>query len=121
LVGPTGLAFDAARDTLYVASTADNGVYAIPKAATTGFRQGKGNLVVQDDAHLHGPLGLALAPNGDLIVSNGDAVNQDPNQLNELEVINSISAGGLSHEVPRCLDQSDRPGEPGASVAARAL
>jgi uncharacterized protein (TIGR03118 family) len=85
LVGPTELAFDAARDILYVASTADNAIYAIPKAAATGPRQGKGNLVVQDDAHLHGPIGLALAPNGDLIVSNGDAVNQDLNQLNELD------------------------------------
>jgi hypothetical protein len=85
LVGPAGLAFDAARDILYVASTADNAIYAIPKAADTGFRQGKGQLVVQDDTHLHGPLGLALAPNGDLIVSNGDAVNPDPNQLNELD------------------------------------
>jgi sugar lactone lactonase YvrE len=85
LVGPAGLAFDAARDILYVASTADNAIYAIPMAAVTGFRQGKGNLVVRDDAHLHGPIGLTLAPNGDLIVSNGDAVNPDPNQLNELD------------------------------------
>ena len=79
------LAFDAVHDILYVASTADNAIYAIPKAAVTGFRQGKGKLVVRDDAHLHGPISLALAPNGDLIVSNGDAVNQDPNQLNELD------------------------------------
>src|SRR5207244_8507643 len=41
-------------------------------------------LVFQDDTHLHGPLGLTLAPNGDLIVTNGDAVNPDPNQPNEL-------------------------------------
>jgi len=85
LVGPAGLAFDTAKDILYVASTADNAIYAIPKAAVTGFRQGKGQLVVQDNAHLHGPIAVALAPNGDLLVSNGDAVNQDPNQLNELE------------------------------------
>src|SRR5206468_8873585 len=74
VVGPAGLAYDAARDVLYVASTADNAIYAIPKAAVTGSRQGKGQLVVNDSAHLHGPVGLVLAPNGDLIVSNGDAV-----------------------------------------------
>ena len=35
-------------------------------------------------AHLRGPLGLVLAPNGDLITSNGDAVNADPTQPSEL-------------------------------------
>jgi hypothetical protein len=44
-----------------------------------------GRLVVKDDTHLHGPLGLVLAPNGDLIVSNGDAQNPDTNQPNELD------------------------------------
>jgi hypothetical protein len=29
---------------------------------------------------LHGPLGLVLAPNGDLIAANGDGVNADPTQ-----------------------------------------
>jgi hypothetical protein len=43
-----------------------------------------GNLISNDPFHLHGPLGLALAPNGDLLTSNGDAQNQDPNQLNEI-------------------------------------
>jgi len=38
----------------------------------------------QDNAHLRGPLGLVLAPNGDLITANGDAVNPDPNQTSEL-------------------------------------
>jgi hypothetical protein len=78
------LAFDAQRDILYVASTGDNAIYAIKHAATTGDDNGQGKVVVQDPQHLHGPLGLTLAPNGDLIASNGDAVNQDPNQLNEL-------------------------------------
>jgi hypothetical protein len=33
---------------------------------------------------LHGPLGMAMAPNGDLIVSNNDAINPDPTQPSEL-------------------------------------
>jgi uncharacterized protein (TIGR03118 family) len=84
VVGPTGLAFDPARDVLYVASTADNAIFAIPNAAVTMQDNGTGQLVVQNDPHLHGPLGLVLAPNGDLIASNGDAINQDPNHPNEL-------------------------------------
>jgi uncharacterized protein (TIGR03118 family) len=84
VVGPTGLAFDPSRDILYVASTADNAIYAIRNASDTEHDHGTGRLVFNDPAHLHGPLGLVLAPNGDLIAANGDAVNQDPNNLNEL-------------------------------------
>jgi len=75
VVGPTGLAFDAKTDTLFVASTADNAIFAIPNAAIASRSHGTGEAIVQNDPHLHGPLGLVLAPNGDLIVSNGDAVN----------------------------------------------
>ena len=41
-------------------------------------------MVYKDATHLHGPLGLVLAPNGDLIAANGDAVNPDANHPNEL-------------------------------------
>jgi DNA-binding beta-propeller fold protein YncE len=84
VVGPTGLAYDAKTDTLYVAATGNNAIYAIAKASVTNTDQGRGQAVVIDPQHLHGPLALALAPNGDLIAANGDAVNPDPNQLNEL-------------------------------------
>ena len=33
---------------------------------------------------MRGPLALAFAPNGDLITSNGDAVNADPNHPSEI-------------------------------------
>jgi hypothetical protein len=39
---------------------------------------------VSDPVHLHGPLGLARAENGDLISAQGDAVNPDPNQPSEI-------------------------------------
>ena len=84
IVGPTGLAFDPKKDVLYVASTDDNSIYAIANALHTRADRGKGRLVYQDQAHLRGPLGLVLAPNGDLITSNGDAVNPDPTQASEL-------------------------------------
>jgi hypothetical protein len=83
-LGPTGLAFDTHRNTLFVASTADEAVYAIPKASKATSSAGIGSLIFQDSTHLHGPLGLTQAPNGDLIVANGDALNADPNQPSEL-------------------------------------
>jgi uncharacterized protein (TIGR03118 family) len=84
VIGPTGLAYDAKHDILYVASTGDNAIFAIPDAKDRQTDVGMGKLIYQDDAHLHGPLGLVLAPNGNLLATNGDAVNQDPNHLNEI-------------------------------------
>jgi uncharacterized protein (TIGR03118 family) len=84
VVGPTGLAFDPHTDTLFVASTADNAVFAVRDAAITQMDHGTGQLVFNDPTHLHGPLGLTLDTNGDLIAANGDAVNPDPNNANEL-------------------------------------
>src|SRR5262249_27741174 len=83
-VGPTGLAYNSATGVLYVASTDDNAIFAIPKAARTHSDHGMGSLVYHDPAHLRGPLGLMLAPNGDLLTSNGDAINGDPNQPSEI-------------------------------------
>jgi DNA-binding beta-propeller fold protein YncE len=83
-LGPTGLAFDSATNTLYVASTADNTVFAISRAASRFSDAGTGRVVYQDPVHLHGPLGMTFAPDGNLIVANGDAINSDPNQPSEL-------------------------------------
>lgn len=84
VVGPTGLAYNAAKDTLYVASTSDNEIFAVPHAGKSTTDGGTGSLIYQDSVHLHGPLGLLQAPNGDLITANGDAINGDPNQPSEL-------------------------------------
>ena len=84
VLGPTGLAYDGKSGTLYVASTDDNAIYAVPNAAKATSAVVKGTLIFNDSKHLHGPLGLALAPNGDLISSQGDAVNPDPNQQSEI-------------------------------------
>ncbi len=83
VLGPTGLAFDAESDTLYVASTADNAIYAVYNAshATSAVHRG---VLVFADAHLRGPLALKLAPNGDLLAANGDAVNGDPLHPSEI-------------------------------------
>ncbi|MCX5543946.1 hypothetical protein M3A49_31455 [Paraburkholderia sp. CNPSo 3076] len=84
VVGPTGLAYDGQHDVLYVASTGDNAVFAVYGAAGANHSGGVGRLIYQDNTHLHGPLALALAPNGHLVTANGDAVNADPQQPSEI-------------------------------------
>jgi len=84
VIGPTGLVFDSRKDLLYVASTGDNEIFSIASAGTTTTDNGMGSLVYSDPAHLHGPLALAMAPNGDLLTSNGDAVNPDPKHNSEI-------------------------------------
>ena len=84
VVGPGGLAYNAKTGTLYVASQFDNSIYAIHNAGHTSRDRGRGKLLVHDPTNLHGPIGLTLAPNGNLIAANSDAVNVDPNQPSTL-------------------------------------
>jgi sugar lactone lactonase YvrE len=84
VVGPTGLAYDPHADVLYVASTADNEIFAVTGAATATSSRGTGKVIFQDNTHLHGPLGLVLAPNGNLISAQGDAINPDPAHQSEI-------------------------------------
>ncbi|MHA6822225.1 hypothetical protein ACQUKI_11900 [Ralstonia pseudosolanacearum] len=84
VVGPTGLAYDPLQDVLYVASTNDNKVFAISHATKLANDNGPGNVIYQDSNHLRGPLALALAPNGDLVTANGDAINADANHASEI-------------------------------------
>lgn len=84
VLGPTGLAHDAQRDVLYVASTQDNAIFAVRDASDRHGDAGMGRAVVTDTTHLHGPLALALAANGDLISAQGDAVDGDPAQPSEI-------------------------------------
>ena len=84
VVGPTGLLYDSASGVLYVASTEDNAVYAISAAEVTKANEGKGKLIYHDTAHLHGPLGLAEAPNGHLLVTNSDVINANAKEPSEI-------------------------------------
>ena len=85
VVGPTGLAYDSEHDVLYVASTDDNKIFAIGDAGDRTTAVDQGTVIFSDPQHLHGPLGMVLAPDGNLIVANGDAVNAGgtPNDLVE--------------------------------------
>ncbi len=81
---PTGLVYNPKTGDLYVASTADNKVFVLHDAATTDKDEGTGQVLYADNTHLHGPLGMTMAPNGHLLVSNNDAINPDPAQPSEI-------------------------------------
>jgi hypothetical protein len=70
VLGPTGLAL-ASNGTLYVASTQNDKILAISEAATRTTPVAHGGTVVTEGGHLKEPLGLVLAPNGNLITTNG--------------------------------------------------
>ena len=70
VIGPTGVGLSA-NDTLYVADSLGNRVAAIPDAVERDESAGSGRTVSQGGA-LNDPLGLALAPNGDILTVNGD-------------------------------------------------
>jgi hypothetical protein len=98
VVGPTGLAYDAEDDVLYVASTGDNEIFAIANARKTTHDAGMGTLVYQDNAHLRGPLALALGGDGHLLTTNGDAVNTDPTHPSEM--VEFTKAGKFVAQMP---------------------
>ncbi len=70
VLGPTGLAL-AANGTLYVASTQNDKILAIAEAATRTTAAPDGGTVLTEGGHLKEPLGMVLAPDGDLITTNG--------------------------------------------------
>jgi len=83
VLGPTGLAYDEVSDTLFVASTGDNAIYAISEAGHRTSAVTLGHKVFAGP-QLRGPLALRWAPNGDLLAANGDAVNADPLHPSEI-------------------------------------
>ncbi len=69
VIGPTGLGLSTGG-TLYVADAVGNRIAAIPKAVTRLTSAGIGATVSSGGA-INGPLGLAIAPNGDILTANG--------------------------------------------------
>jgi len=85
VVGPAGLVYDRVTDTLYVSAEDDNAIYAIHNAGSLTSSAGKGMLIYKDNAHLHGPLGLMVAPDGNFVTANADpTAHNDPAQPSEL-------------------------------------
>ena len=83
VLGPSGLVYNPANDTLYVASSTDNAVYQIQHAVASSSTVGA-SLLFQDYTHLHGPLDLAMLPDGHFLIANSDGSNVDPHQPSEL-------------------------------------
>jgi hypothetical protein len=83
ILGPTGLAYDKTADILYVASTADNTIFAVPQAGKATSSVTRGTPIFAG-AQLRGPLALVFAPNGNLLTANGDAVNADATHPSEI-------------------------------------
>ncbi|MFB7667134.1 hypothetical protein ACFC1R_24865 [Kitasatospora sp. NPDC056138] len=69
VVGPTGVALDH-EGTLFVADTVRSRITAIPRALTRKNSDGIGR-VISSGKNLNGPLGMALAPGGDILTVNG--------------------------------------------------
>lgn len=80
VIGPTGVALGA-NGTLYVADTLDNGIIAIPHAMTRTRAIPDRFITIASGGDLKQPLGLTIAPNGDIITANagnGDIVETTP-------------------------------------------
>ena len=95
---PTGLVYDQSTDILYVASTLDNAVFAVSEASKRTSSGGAGEIIYKDNAHLHGALAMAEAPNGHLLVTNNDVINSDPNQPSE--IVEFTKDGQFVKEIP---------------------
>jgi hypothetical protein len=74
VLGPTGVAL-ANGGTLYVADTVNSRIAAIPDALFRSTPVFGGGTTVSQGGSLNAPLGLATAPNGDLIAVNGNDGN----------------------------------------------
>jgi hypothetical protein len=69
IIGPTGVGLGR-NGTLYVADTLNNRIAAIPDAVLRFSNDGTGQ-TVSEGGDLMGELGLAIAPNGDILTVNG--------------------------------------------------
>ena len=99
VVGPTGVGL-ASDGTLYVADTLANRITAIPQALTRTTPAPAGGTTVTEGGHLKEPLGLVIAPNGDIVTSNaGDGniveTNPDGKQVGVQTADTKTGAGSL--------------------------
>jgi hypothetical protein len=74
VLGPTGDALGV-FDTLFVADTINNRVAAIPFASFRFSAVPDGGYTVSQGGGLNAPLGMTIAPNGDILTANGNDAN----------------------------------------------
>jgi hypothetical protein len=97
VVGPTGVGLGPSGD-LYVADSVANRIAAIPSAMTRTTKLGHGGVTVSKDHFLNDPLGLAIAPGGDIISmngANGKAVETTPTGKQTAKTLIRNGAGDL--------------------------
>lgn len=115
VIGPTGLALSSGEGndggdsagndeggsetggTLYVADSLGNRIAAIAHASTRTSSAGTG-MTVTSGGFLNDPLGMALAPNGDVITANGDdglLVETTPGGSQAAHVDTGLGGGSL--------------------------
>jgi hypothetical protein len=70
VIGPTGVGLNPAANLLYVADTLNNRIVAIPDPLFRIDSAGPGAIVTQGQ-NLNAPLGLIVAPNGNILSVNG--------------------------------------------------
>jgi hypothetical protein len=97
VLGPTGVALSR-FGTLYVADTEANRIAAIPDANDREFPIGGGGITVTSGGALNAPLGMTLAPNGDILTANGNdgfIVETTPGGQQVSKVDTGFGAGSL--------------------------
>jgi hypothetical protein len=98
VIGPTGVGLSR-NGTLYVADSLQNRIAAIPRAVFQHGDDGPGRTVSKGGA-LNDPLGLAIAPNGDVITANGgngNMVETTPRGAQAAVVTVDRNAGGAGN------------------------
>jgi hypothetical protein len=94
VIGPTGLGL-APDGALYVADSLANRIAVIPGALFRLDNAGTGTTVTQGHA-LNGPLGLAIAPNGDILsVNSGDGNIVETTAGGSQAVVKNIDTTGM--------------------------
>ena len=96
VIGPTGVGLGP-NGTLYVADTLDNRIAAIPNAVLRLTDDGLGR-TVSENGGLNGELGLAIAPNGDILTVNandGNIVEVTPGGAQTVKPLIQNGAGDL--------------------------
>jgi hypothetical protein len=100
IVGPTGVGLGR-NGTLYVADTVNSGIDAIPNAVFRLSDDGTGTPVATG-LPLNGPLGLAIAPNGDILTMNGgdgNMVETTPGGTMTVKTVDVSTPGGAGGDL----------------------
>ena len=97
VLGPTGDALGQ-NGVLYVSDTVNDRIAAVPDASHRSTALPDGGFTLTSDESLDGPLGLTIAPDGDIITvnsGNGNAVETNPfGQQVDTVTIDPLNAGG---------------------------